>query len=192
MTWKHDKRGVDDIADYLDLRQIINLVMDADIYYGWQPALAVRDRALIAALALTGLRISELLSVEKARVDVQKGEVWIRDVVIKKRRKEPIKKDFFMPREGVLAPLTDLFLAHLEYVKKGPVFDICRSRAWQIVNKSTGKWCHYFRSQRLSYLVNKFRSTVIVSDLQGIKKTETIAHYYKGGAEHFKEELTPR
>jgi len=186
------KRGVNDIADYLELRQIINLVLDAEVCYYWQPSLAVRDMGLLAALALTGMRISELLSVEKARVDVQKEAVWIRNVKILKRRKEPVYKDFFMPREGVLAPLTDLFIKHLDQVKKGRVFDISRGRAWQIVKASTGKWCHFFRSQRLSFLVNKFRSTVIVGDMQGIKKPDTVAHYFKGGADHYQKELTPR
>lgn len=186
------KRGVDDIADYLELRQIINLVIDAKIFHSWLPELEIRDRALLAALALTGMRISELLSIEKARVNVSKSEVWIKDVRILKRRGKPIYKDFYMPREGVLGPLTEIFLRQVNRVKKGPVFDIGRCQAWRIINNATGKWCHYFRSQRISYLVNKFRSTVIVGDMQGIKKSDTIDHYFKGGQKHFTEELTPR
>ena len=37
--------------------------------------------------------------------------VEIRDVKILKRRKEPVKKDFFLPLEGILYPLTNMVIA---------------------------------------------------------------------------------
>ena len=187
------KRGVNDIADYLELRSIINLVMDLEPHYYWEPKKNVRDVALVAALAETGMRISELLSIEKASVNVQKDQVLLRNVKILKRRKEPIFKDFYLPREGVLGPLTEIFIQHLDNVKKGPIFDISRGRAWQIVAGLTGKWCHYFRSQRISFMLNEARlDGHVVARIQGIKKSSTIDHYSKGGAEQFKDALTPR
>ena len=188
------KKGVNDIVDYLELEQIIHMITDAQpIPY---TLCAVqnrrRDYALLSFLALTGMRVSEALSIWKRQVNLEdSGWVEIRNVKILKRRKEPILKDFGIPREGVLKPLTDLFLAHYSTLKGNNmrVFNINRTTAWRITMFMTGKWCHFFRSQRISFLVNRFRSTVIASDMQGIKSPSTIAHYYKGGWSHFKEDL---
>jgi len=186
------KRGVTDIAEYLELKQLINFVLNCQsIPYVLNCNLkALRDRALLSLFVLTGLRISEILSLRRYQFCFDMLDfIEIRNVKILKRRKEPIFKDFGLPKEGTLAPLTMLVLEHFETSKRAALFDINRTTAWRIVKHMTGKWCHYFRSQRLSYLVNKFRSTVIVADMQGIKSPATIAHYYKGGWKHHKEEL---
>ena len=191
---KEDKRGVDDIAEYLELRQVVNLVLDAKPlpYYGAYPQerenLRRRDSALLAALALTGLRISELLSVKKEQVVEDEQFLAFKNVAIKKRRKEHILRDFYMPKEGATQPLTLLVNNHTQTVKKGKVFTISRSQAYRIINGMTGLWCHFFRSQRLSYLVNKFDGTKAAA-FQGVKSPATIAHYYKGGIEQHKEQL---
>jgi len=89
-------------------------------------------------------------------------------------------------------PLASLVMAHYRNVDAGdPLFDMSRQRAWQIIKYMTGKWCHYFRSQRISFLVNKIRSTAAVAGMLGIKKSSTIDHYYKGGWNQFRTELAP-
>lgn len=188
------KKGVNDIADFLELKQIIQMVREAKPIPYTLCAIQnrARDFALLSLLALTGMRISEILSIYKRQVHQEMPDfVEIKNVKILKRRKEPILKDFGLPKEGILVPLTDLFLAHYSTLKGKNIrlFDINRTTAWRIVVFMTGKWCHFFRSQRLSFLVNKFRSTIIVSDMQGIKSPATIAHYYKGGWKHHKQEL---
>ena len=186
------KRGVNDIHEYYELAAIIDIVQKAKPVYLYEPRKEKRDKALLAFLALTGMRISEVLSVTHEQLCFDMDDfIEVRNVKIKKRRKEPIYKDFPLPLEGQLKPLTDMVLDWymLSNKKTGPLFDISRNRAWQIISGLTGKWCHFFRSQRISYLVNKFRSTVMVADLQGIKAPQTIAHYYKGGWKHVKEQL---
>lgn len=50
-----------------------------------------------------------------------------------------------------------------------------------------GKWCHYFRSQRLSHVVNELKSALTTAKVFGIKNPQTIAHYCKTEWEVHKE-----
>ena len=208
---KKEKRGANDIDDFIELKQLIAVVSTVEPYYEYEPWKRIRDRALLALLALTGCRISELLSILKSQVDIQDEWVIIRNILTLKRWKrkyeryldaegiqrkrciwkerEHILIDKPLPREGVLSCLTNIFLEYYDISKKGPLFDISRGRAWQIVNKLTGKWCHYFRSQRISYLIRRIKNSVDVADLMGIKSLQTLSLYYKGGWEHLKDEL---
>lgn len=189
-----EKRGVENISEYLELRQLINLVLDARPlpYYAAYPEerqnLQRRDSALLAWLALTGMRISEVLSIDISQVSEDKRFMYIKNVKILKRRNEHVLRDFIIPKEGATQPLYLLIKYHTQTVKKGPVFNISRSQAWRIIKALTGLWCHYFRSQRLSYLVNKFGGTR-AAKFQGIKRSSTVDHYYKGGIDQVKEDL---
>ncbi len=58
-----------------------------------------------------------------------------------------------------------------------------------ILKQMTDEWCHWFRSQRISYLINKLRSAEIAAKLVGVKAPQTIAHCYKGEWKAHKEEL---
>jgi len=176
------KSGVKDIHEYYELAAIVDIVMKAEpLKYIYEPWKRDRDRALLALLACTGMRISEALSVTVEQFDcTNKEDVYINNVKILKRRKEPIFRDFPLPLVGPLEPLTNIIMCYFVTIKKGPLWDISRGRAWQIVVFMTGKWCHFFRCHRLSYLVNKF-SGVRAAELQGVKAVSTISHYYKGG-----------
>ena len=188
------KRGVANITDYVELRNLVDLAVKAKPIPYLDKRKQIRDRALLAFIAATGMRISEALSVKRGDFNQHNPDfVVVNNVRILKRRKETIMKDFVLPRTGVLKPLTDLVMLHYRNVKDGaPLFDISRQRAWQVIVYMTGKWCHYFRSQRISFLVNKIRSTTAVADLLGIKKSSTIDHYYKGGWGQFRKELAPK
>lgn len=185
------KRGVNDIYEYYELETMVDIVKKAKpLPYVFEPRKRDRDKALLALLTCTGLRISEALSVEVEQFNFDTADfVEIRRVKIKKRRKETTFRNFPLPKVGQLAPLTQLVMNWYSQVKKGPLFDIGRQRAWQIINDMTGKWCHFFRCQRISYLVNKFRDGTVAAKLQGIKKSSTIDHYYKGDWKFLKEEL---
>lgn len=94
--------------------------------------------------------------------------------------------DYPIPLNGRFKPLTNLFLNYYEKILPGPgadledrVFPIGRKRAYAIIKYSTGLWCHYFRSQRLSYTVNKVRSAIITAKVMGIENPATLMHYYK-------------
>ena len=57
------KRGVNDIHEYYALAAIVDIVIKAEpLPYIYEPWKRDRDRALLAFLACTGMRISEALS----------------------------------------------------------------------------------------------------------------------------------
>lgn len=177
------RRSVKDIPEYLNPKQIVDLVENAKPVHYKTPIeyYRIRDRALLALLCLTGLRIGETLRLERRQFDVDSDAefIIIRDVEISKRRKDIVKIDVPLPKVGVFEPLTMMILDYLTRVKRGRIFKIKRCRAWRIINDMTGKWPHYFRSQRISFLVNKIRSAVTVSRIMGIKSLQTVTHYYK-------------
>ena len=95
----------------------------------------------------------------------------------------PIKK------HGVYEPLVEIILEYLDTIKGGKLFTFGRSRAWQIVTALTGKWCHYYRSQKISHLVNTLKGA---GEAAGkIMKVEpgTISHYYKTAWRDHKDEF---
>lgn len=191
------KRGVEDITTFVEVANIIQKVKNAkSINYSTNEyEKQLRDRALLSVLAMMGCRISELLSVTHGQLNFHRYRdfIVVEDVKILKRRKEPIRKNFPLPKTGVLKPLTDIFQRYLRSRKWRPedrLFDLGRHRAWEIVKAMTGKWCHYFRSQRISYLINeKSIRSVAVAKMLGIKKVETIAHYDKSEWEDYRERL---
>jgi len=206
------KRGAADISDYIELQNLVAQIvkLKPHKYNVQNEKKQCRDRALLALLAATGLRISEALSIETRMFNLTgyTGFIVIEGVQILKRWnrryevnpetkkkkcvekwRQNIKKDFPLPKTGVLKPVTDLIMAQYRAVKKGRLIDLRRRQAYEIVNEMTGKWCHYFRSQRISYLVHKIRGTVPVADIMGIKAPQTIAHYYKGKWREYEEEM---
>ena len=186
------KRGVNDITEFLEVAHIVNLVKNAKTipYILDTETKTRRDRALLSCLALTGLRVSEVLSIDVNQFEDTPKTVWIKNVKILKRRAEHITRPFALPKQGIFSDLSMLILEHKDTIKKGKLFDINRASAWRIITYMTGFWCHYFRSQRISHLVNKFRSTVMVADFQGIKAPATISHYYKGDTRRHEQELS--
>lgn len=189
------RRIIKDIARYLEPAEILNQIEQGRLwsYKTNMEFLHCRDRALIALLYLTGGRISEVLRLEKKQVDVESDDefVILHDFRISKRRKDAIMVDHGLPRMGSLAPFTQIVLDYLKRMprKQEKLFPISRQRAWQIVSHMTGKWCHYYRSQRLSYLVNLLRSSVVVQNMMGIKTGSTLSHYFKGEWKQHKEQL---
>jgi len=154
-----------------------------------------RDRALLSLLYLLGCRVSEVIRLKKSQFDFGDPDfIIIRDFRISKRKRKTIERegipriDFPIPKRGRFAKFTKLVLDYYNIADE-EMFKIGRIRAWQIVKYMTGKWCHYFRCQRLSYLVNLFRSATVTARIVGIKNPQTIAHYYRGSWEQFREEL---
>lgn len=154
-----------------------------------------RDKALLALIYLSGGRVNEVLRVEKKQFGFSDEDfILIHEFRISKRKERTIEKEG-IPRIVVPLPRTDKFKKFtdliLDYYEVAPehLFKIGRKRAWAIIKHMTGKWCHYFRSQRLSYLVNRLRSATVASKIVGIKNPQTITHYYKGTWEEYREEL---
>lgn len=185
-----NKRTLKDIHRYYEAAAIVDLVRKAQTFeYVFEPKKKIRDKALLAVLAATRLRISEVLSLDKDQIEKAPDAIFIRDVRILKRRKEIVYKDFPIFYDSVYGPLAGLFWAWAELVTKGLLFPIERDRAYRIVKKMSGKWCHWFRAQGLSYLVTKLRGTRPVADIQGIKKSDTLDQYSKTTWKSYEKEL---
>jgi integrase len=165
--------------------------------------LQTRDRAIMSFMYLMACRVNESLKVHLNQFDFTSDPQFIvvKDFRISKRKPKTIKKegipriDFGLPIEGRFKPFTDMTLEWF-YIreKEAPdlarrLFPIHRTTAWRRVEYITGKWDHWFRSQRLSYLMNKFRSETIVAKMTGIKNPGTISHYYQGHWKDHKEDL---
>lgn len=97
----------------LDERAVAALLLSADRGIPYQgpigDALRIRDRAMVYLLYATGVRVSELIGLERTRVDTEAG--WIR--VLGKRNKERVIP--FAPVAG------ELLLEYLDRAR--PVFE---------------------------------------------------------------------
>lgn len=191
------RRTLRNIRRYLTPEQVHELIVNSKLWlYRTTPKLFhSRDRALLATLYLTAGRINEVLQINKSQFDfIDDDFIIIRDFEISKRKamilqSEGIPKvDIPLPREGTMKPFTLLLMT---YYAIGPehLFNIGRRRAHQLCRHMTGKWCHWFRSQRLSYLMNTIKSETIVARMLGIKNPGTIRHYYKGEWEEHRDIL---
>jgi len=201
-TWlkgkREKRRTLKTIDRYIDPDQVYHVIVDAPIwpYKKDKELYAKRDRALISILYLMGCRVNEVLRLTKSQFDFDSDPdfIIVKDFQISKRKQKTLKRegipklDVPLPKIGTFAKFTKIFL---EYYDEAPekLFKIGRKRAWAITNYMTGKWCHYFRSQRLSHLVNLFRSALLTSRLMGIKNPQTISHYYKTIWKEHREEL---
>ena len=172
-----------------------------------------RDKAFMALLFLTSGRVNAVLRIRKGQFkeieELQHRYKFIDpDILIlenfqvskrKKGKQKPVI-DIPLPRIGNLSPFTKLVEDYLSYLSGEPdetkLFPFGQSRTWVIVNHYTGgydkdgdlvgKWCHWFRSQSLSYNVNLIGSELRVAKQRGIENPQTIAHYQKGDKERLK------
>lgn len=162
-----------------------------------------RDLALASLLFLTSGRINEVLRIRKDQFieDSKDPEfLLVRSFYVSKRkvRKPHPTPTIPLPRVGALGPLTRFVEDYLELLESDDkLFRFSRARAWAIIRHITrrpddpnpGYWCHWFRAQSLSYQVNLIRSTVAVAKQRGVENPATLAHYYTGDWELFREEL---
>ena len=153
-----------------------------------------RDNALCALLFLTSGRINEVLRLTRDQfIEYSDPDILLIDQFwVSKRKKGKIHPtpDIPLPRVGTFAPFTALVEEYLDLLEPDEIlFTFTTSRAWSIVKHKTGLWCHWFRTQSLSYQVNLLRSATAVARQRGIENPRTIMHYYRGEWEQFKEEL---
>lgn len=162
-----------------------------------------RDLALASLLFLTSGRVNEILRVTKDQFEEYEPDneiLLLSSFYVSKRKagKSHPTPTIPLPRVGALGPLTGFVEDYLELL--GPedkLFRFSRARAWAIIRhitklpgaKQPGMWCHWFRAQSLSYQVNLLRSTIAVAKQRGVENPGTLAHYYTGDWELFREEL---
>lgn len=195
---REKRRRLKDIKRFIRPDVVYEMIVDGRLwpYLTNKPFYEKRDKALLALLYLTTGRINEVLKITKGQFDFEADPefVVIKDFEISKRKEATIKRegvpkvDLPLPKVGTLSKFTDLVLDYYE-ISSEEMFRIGRVRAWAIVKYMTGKWCHFFRSQKLSYLVNLFHSALVTSKIVGIKNPQTIAHYYKTAWEEHRDKL---
>ena len=197
-TWRRTLKHID---RYVEPKSILKMIIDGRPYPYKRNAdyYLTRDKGLMAFIYLMACRINEAGKVEKDQFDFADprypGFIMVKDFKISKRKKKTIQRegipriDFGLPISGRFAPFTELIMEWYD-LNPGPyLFRIGRTRAWQIIEHHTGKWCHWFRSQRFSWMVNRLRSVVIVARMFGVKNPQTIMHYYKGSWAEFRDEI---
>lgn len=190
------RRTNEDIKERLGLEQIYSLIMSKTWPYKTQSDFYhKRDRALMALLFLTAGRISEVLSLTKEQFDFEadRNFVVIRNMILVKRlktrkgkpvrhRTAPIRDEVPLPLRGPLSRFTDLVKKYLFLIRKPKekLFKFKRHRAWQIVNYTTGNWCHWFRSQAESYYGKYvFNIPFALRDFVGVSDIESLGPYVK-------------
>lgn len=162
-----------------------------------------RDLALASLLFLTSGRINEVLRVSKDQFEEYEPDpeiLLLRSFYVSKRKKgKPHPTPTIpLPRVGSMGQLTRFVEDYLEMLEPGEkLFKFSRARAWAIIRHITkkpgavgpGYWCHWFRAQSLSYQVNLIRSTIAVAKQRGVENPATLAIYYTGSWELFKDEI---
>jgi len=178
------------IKEYLSPRVLVQEVLGCNDL-SWNERINLRNRALLCFFVLTGLRVSELINLTKEQFDFEEDPefIVIKNIFVLKKRKKTVLNDLAIAREGAYSPLVKIILEYLDTVKEGKIFNISRSRAWQIITGMTGKWCHYYRSQRMSWLVNTLKGAASATGKIMKVTPSTVNHYYKSAWKNHKEEL---
>ena len=187
------RRTLRDIERFRSPEQVLEIIENGKPWpYKRTPKYyRARDRALTSFIYLMGCRVGESLKVNRDQIDLKEDSdfILVKDFQISKRKEKTLKAegipriDFGLPRSGSFSPFTNMVLKWIElspYVTKKLFPGIGRITAWRRIEHLTGKWPHWFRAQRLSYLMNLIKSETIVAKMLGIKNPGTITHYYKG------------
>lgn len=205
--WLHGvkRRTNEDIKQRLSLKQIYNLIKNRNWPYKTNLEFYhTRDRALMALLFLTAGRISEVLSLTRDQFDsdADKNFIIVRNMILVKRLRTrkgkpvkhttaPIRDEVPLPLTGPLARFTNLVTEYLDLLdEKEKLFKFKRRRAWQIVKFTTGKWCHWFRSQSESYYGKYvFTSAFALRDFVGVSDIESLGPYVKTQWKDYEDRL---
>lgn len=130
-----------------------------------------QDSMLLRFLWMSGVRITEAVSLRKMDIDFQNSMMKVRWL---KSRKY---KDRIVPIHSQLRPLLQLFTAPLN--QEDLLFPYSRQRAWQICRKWMNGNPHMFRH---SFAVNWLRNKgdiVILHKILGHSKIQTTMEYLK-------------
>lgn len=182
------KRGVKSIKEYKLPRVIVSEIVGVR-HLSWNPKTNLRNQALLSLLAVSGLRVSEVLKLEKEQFTYEEDFMVIKNVKVLKKRDKATMNEIPIRMSGVYEPIVKIIIEYLDTKKKGPIFKISRARAWQIVTGLTGKWCHYYRSQRISFLVNTLKGGAASAGKVMKVVPSTVAHYYTTDWRNHKEEI---
>lgn len=195
------KRTLEDIREKLSPTEMFELITSKHWPYKTNKEhFFTRDKALMALLYLTAGRISEVLYLKKSQfqMDLDPDFIIIKNMIVVKRKKKrkylPIRDEVPLPKKGTLKKFTNLVIDYLNLVEKVDIklFSFNRSRAWQIVNYVTGKWCHFFRSQSESYYGKVFGNIFALKDFVMVTDAKTLSQYVKTDWREYRNRLLAR
>jgi integrase len=188
----HKKRGVKKIRKLLTLIEVYDLLEKNRISYKKHFELWERDKALIALLLLSGLRINEALRLKLKQFDFTDGHfIIIKDVQTSKKGLP--REEIPLPLEGKLSPFTTILKEWLvklpsseSYViPSASMFGIhwnkplSRQRSHYIVKQLTGFFPHYYRSLCESHYGRIFKTNWALKDFMGLTDLRSTEPYVK-------------
>lgn len=163
---EHDKRATKEIPIFLDedlYRNLEDLIKSIEWPYKSEhrAKLVIRDKALVALLILTGLRISEALRLTRKQFKAYADHILLVDVETVKHGE--LRKKIILPMRGNLARFTRIFEALLNQIPEANgdscifpsaitrgIFNyerpLTRFRVHSIIRKTCDKMPHWFRA----------------------------------------------
>lgn len=195
------KRSVQDVPIFLDSRLFVELQTLVELK-GWPYKTSreeywLRDNALICLLLLTGLRVSEALSLRRNQFRVYEDRIILRNVHTLKGG--VTRTRILLPKHGNLAYFTGVFQEWLGKVpsQDGYVFPpggfhgfkwnkpLDRHRAWRIIKDKTDRFPHWFRGVcETIYGRIVFKSDAWkLKQFMGLKRLDSTSPYVKGSWE---------
>lgn len=192
------RRTLKDVKRTWSPEEIYELITgDTWPYKTWMSHYHCRDRALLSLLYLTAGRVSEVLSLRKKQFDLEEDPdvVVIKNMLTEKIGEAssclPYRETFPLPKQGPLAPFTELVLEYLERLKhpEQKLFPFSRQRAWQIVEHITGKWPHWYRAQGERLWGKLLKDIIELRDLVNVADIRTLAKYVKTDWRESKEKF---
>ena len=149
-------------------------VGEIDEFVGWdklnqicEAGNSLRNRALPAALFLTGTRISEAIQLRRANFNLDDG-TWVQCSnvpMVKQKVAKPFRTFSFLKAEPLWPHLKEYVEAPMFALKPSLLlFPIGRNMAWKIITEQGKKasvtvWNHWFRSQRASQMGAEYNMT---------------------------------
>jgi integrase len=207
---EHNKRATKDIPIFLDDKLYGNLeeIIKAtawDYKSNFRAAFLMRDRALVALLILTGVRISEALRLKRKQFRIYKDYILL--VNVETLKHGLLRKEIVLPKQGSLAPFTAIFEAWLTEIpeKEEEAFmfptgtvkgfhveqPLTRYRANRIMKQTTGKFPHWFRAVCENLYGKKVfnNNAYKLKDFMGLVNIESTTPYVQADWTEDKEKI---
>jgi integrase len=195
------KRKVSDVPIFLDNRlwDELHTIINVE---GWPYKTNIllfklRDRALICLLILTGLRISEALTLKKLQFRIYKRKIILANAETVKHGL--LRAKIVLPKQGKFAVFTLVFEEWLETIPKDHYYvfpkgtslsagsflwdkPLSTKRAFWIIKTTTGKFPHWFRAVcetvygRLVFKSDAWK----LKEFMGLKRLDSTSPYVKG------------
>lgn len=213
-TWlkavEHGKRKTKDIPIFLDeslYRNLEELIQSVEWPYKSEhrEQLVSRDKALVALLILSGLRVSEALKLKRKQFRIYQEQILLVNVETVKHGHT--RAEIILPKRGNLARFTTIFEQWLRQIPEtneenfifpaassaSIIFEkpLSRYRVHNIIKTLTGKFPHWFRAVCENIYGKKvFRNNAYkLKDFMGLVNLESTTPYIQAAWEEDKDKI---